>query len=394
MLWYARAMSRFCAVHGASEATTGCGACGAPMCERCFRFLVAERPSCVRCAHEVATRARRRTSLAVTVCLVALSAGWVVFQRSHEKLWQATGAMTALLGTLTAGGLIWSQGPLSPSVRKRGPHDAAIEQGCPRRAAALRRRLITSLGPRLSARATALTVLGSMVLTAVSFPGLLGLPRWLEFELVLAVWWLLSAPALTLLLYRGFHIEDDHFFHAPGSSGLSGLRKLDGCDAAGCDFPGCDDGLVLVLVPLAALLALVLVVAVAWMVVEVVLPAAFLVFYLGTLAGLQRVARDRHDCRGSLARSLSWGALWATACIAPLASVLWLLHVLARPGVAGAELKDPSGVSFRECAHARAVPREHSCESDIGRGSLSAAGATVALACNPLARIHSREPGR
>jgi hypothetical protein len=48
--------------------------------------------------------------------------------------------------------------------------------------------------------------------------------------------------------------------------------------------------------------------------------------------------------------------------------------------VAGAELKEPSGVSFRDFVHPRAVPRAHSCESDTGRGSFSAAGATWARA--------------
>ena len=45
---------------------------------------------------------------------------------------------------------------------------------------------------------------------------------------------------------------------------------------------------------------------------------------------LAKVANDDHGCEGSMLRSAGWGGLWATVYIAPLAVLMWLVHLLHR----------------------------------------------------------------
>ena len=50
-------------------------------------------------------------------------------------------------------------------------------------------------------------------------------------------------------------------------------------------------------------------------------------FYFLVRGMLARVANQAHGCKGRLAASLSWGCLWATVYMAPLALLAWLAHV-------------------------------------------------------------------
>ncbi len=169
----------------------------------------------------------------------------------------------------------------------------------------------------LSGKLTALLLGASMVVTGVSLPLVLHLPHWIEFEIVLLFWWLSVAVLLMLLLYRDFRLIDDHRFRAP--------RVPTGSDAAslpaGCgEAAGCSEALLVVVILVVAAFA-------AWMLVEIVLPVLFLGVYFFTLKAVGRVARDRHDCRGSLGRSLAWGSLWASVYVLPVGLVVWAVHV-------------------------------------------------------------------
>jgi len=54
---------------------------------------------------------------------------------------------------------------------------------------------------------------------------------------------------------------------------------------------------------------------------------AFFVMYGLFMRAIGRVANDRHDCQGELARAIGWGALWATVYMVPLALFTLALHV-------------------------------------------------------------------
>ena len=69
--------------------------------------------------------------------------------------------------------------------------------------------------PRLSGRASAAWLVVCFVLTAVLIPMALRLPRWVEFEIVLAAWWAIWLAVLTRLLYAGQRVADDHQMREP-----------------------------------------------------------------------------------------------------------------------------------------------------------------------------------
>ncbi len=302
----------------------------------------------MRCAVELSTRDRRRMALGVLTLMVSVGVATVTWIRLASEYAAPFSVVFALFGVAVGLYLVWSRPApyAADSVRRRLPGEgpAASEQAASEQAASesdkrprkmRARRVVAALGPTLSARLTAYTAMVAMALTASAFPKLLHLPRWLEFEFVLAVWWLLGAVGLMVVLYRGLHVDDDHLFYAPGpltnaGPDLKWRSCADGCDpSSGCsDADGCDAGVALIALALAALAAVAVSLLVAWVVVEVVLPIAFLAFYATTTAALKRAAHDRHDCRGRMLKSIGWGVVWATAYVAPLALTLGVLHAL------------------------------------------------------------------
>jgi hypothetical protein len=80
---------------------------------------------------------------------------------------------------------------------------------------------------------------------------------------------------------------------------------------------------------LVAALAAAVALGAAWLLVELVVPALFFLAYALVRGALARVANDEHGCEGSLVRAATWGALWATVYVAPLALVVWALHLVA-----------------------------------------------------------------
>lgn len=188
----------------------------------------------------------------------------------------------------------------------------------------------------LSGRSTALVMAAAFAASAVALPLGLGLPRWVEIELVLASWWLGVVVLTTFLLYRRLRLVEDHRLAIGALSAQLSEQKPSATgaekkprwweSASGCDLgaSSCGEGLVVVAVLGVALLA-------AWALVELVLPVLFFVFYYFVVKAIGRVARDRHECEGKLLRSLSWGAAWSTLYAVPPALVTWLVHVLVAP---------------------------------------------------------------
>lgn len=325
---------------------TRCASCRRPLCDACFRFRINERSACARCAYEAGTRSHRRISLAVSFLSFAwASEFWVArhFDLWHEEPFYLVAA--AIVVAVAAGFIAASARDLSKSVvenRERSEGEVVewtTDTGNPYRAGA--RRVLLAASPRLSGRATALAVGASMLASAVLLPASLKLPRWIETEIVLALWWLIVASTLVVLLYRGFRLRDDHVYFAPWdrpsadesgdakSSGAErtsrgGFGSLDGLDGCG-SMDG--EGLVVV-IALALFLGAAL--GAAWIFVELALPVIFFLMYWLLMRAIGRVANDRHACERHPARALGWGALWATIYVVPIALTTWALHALHR----------------------------------------------------------------
>ncbi|MFO0843469.1 MAG: hypothetical protein U0797_13890 [Gemmataceae bacterium] len=181
--------------------------------------------------------------------------------------------------------------------------------------------------PTLSGKASAFWLAVCFVLTALLIPMALRLPRWVEAEIVLGVWWAIWFGVLTRMLHVGWRVSDDHALPPPRnwfsgwrgfseSSGSGGWALADGVDDEGC------------LWALAALLAFVLLLFVAWFLIEIAVPVLLFLLYFVTRGMLARVTKDPHRCQGHLPRSLGWAFVWATLYTAPLALAVWAVHFL------------------------------------------------------------------
>jgi hypothetical protein len=189
--------------------------------------------------------------------------------------------------------------------------------------------------PKISRKPIVLLVSLCLILAAVLIPVGAHLPRWVEIEIVLGVWWLIWVIALTWILHRGHKVEDDANWTGMGSKKGSFLDrfmpnsdKYSGCgDFAGCADPGCGEGFGGIVV---AILALILIGLAVILLVELIIPAIALLLFASIGGMFARAVNDTHDCEGSIGKSLFWGALWATVYIGPVAAVaIWLANYLA-----------------------------------------------------------------
>src|SRR4029077_9025632 len=70
--------------------------------------------------------------------------------------------------------------------------------------------------PLVSGKVSAGILVACLTLTAVLIiPLAKRFPPWIDFEIVLVGWWFVWVVALTLLLYRGNRISDDHELRGP-----------------------------------------------------------------------------------------------------------------------------------------------------------------------------------
>lgn len=330
-----------CGNHPRREALVRCGACARALCDECYRFRVDGRPTCARCAYESSTRSARRASLAVS--FVGICAGVLVFAERRYDVWSRSPVEVVLGGiaasVITAAIALSGRGA-QVTVDNRDPEEPVAEALPQRGASGYRvnaRRLLQAAAPRLSGRSTALVLLACLAASAVLLPASVHLPRWVEVELVLALWWVIVAGALTTLLYRGFRLRDDVVYFTPWSrpAAVKGDAPAAPAGKTGC--AGWADGLsgcggdgegLLVMLALAVVLGLAL--GAAWVLVELALPLVFFLMYWLFMRAIGRVANDRHGCEGSLARALGWGLGWATLYVLPVALATWALHALRR----------------------------------------------------------------
>jgi hypothetical protein len=199
--------------------------------------------------------------------------------------------------------------------------ETAIPEDLPPQSRRRRLRLL-----RLSGKATAAWLVVCFALTAVLIPVALRLPMWIEFEIVVAVWWAIWLMVLACLLYQGHRVSDDHQMGQPRNwlGGGTDTRRsapdttwwwFGDCGPCVCDGEG-----------VAILVGLVLLVVLIWFLFEIAIPLLVFVLYFVVRGMLARVINDRHRCRSRLTRSLGWALLWATVYTAPLAGAVWFIH--------------------------------------------------------------------
>jgi hypothetical protein len=190
----------------------------------------------------------------------------------------------------------------------------------------------------VSGKASAAVLVVCFALTAVLIiPLARRLPPWVDFEIVLGMWWVVWAVALAVLLYRGSRLSDDHVHRGP-RDWLAPFRSDRPSEKKSSDWwwpdptwlvpdsEGC-------LIVLAIILAVVIALVGIWLLIEIVIPALAFVAYFLIRGMLARVTNDKHGCQGSVVRSVLWGSLWATLYTLPFALLVWLVHfVHMKPG--------------------------------------------------------------
>jgi hypothetical protein len=334
-----------CNDHPDVAAAAGCASCRRLLCDACFRFRVGGRPACARCAYEASTRPARRVSLAVSFLCITFGAGFWASRHerlvAHEPVLLGIGALCAILVAVFVAA---SGRHARPEIENRTPEDEGLDDdvlgggASPYRAHA--RRVLLAASPPLSGTATALVVLASLAASAVLLPASVKLPPWIEAEIVLGLWWLIVAAALGVLLYRGFRVRDDFVYFVPwdrpaasssrpakAGSPLGGdwSSGCGGCSDVGVDGEGC-------VVALGMAVAFAVALGAAWVMVELLMPLVFFMMYWLFMRAIARASRDRRGCAGDLAKSVGWGALWATLYVLPIAALTWLFHALHRHG--------------------------------------------------------------
>jgi len=331
-----------CRDHPTIPAAARCAKCNRPLCDDlCFRYRLEGRPACAPCAYEASTRRARRASLAAAFFFFSVGGGFWLVRR--YDLWNEEWAAVLIIGGVAAIGItialaLSSQEERQPELERRDPeHDALDERALAGSASPYRahaRRALLAASPRLSGSATALVVVASLAASAVLLPASLKLPRWVEAELVLALWWVIVAATLAVLLYRGFRLRDDFVYFGPWNrpappndkDPAKASSSSESSWASGCgslDLEGCAIGLVV-------MVAMAVAFGAAWIFIELVAPLTLLLMYGLFMRAIGRVANDRHGCEHDLRKSIGWGALWATLYLLPIATLTWALHALHR----------------------------------------------------------------
>ena len=175
----------------------------------------------------------------------------------------------------------------------------------------------------ISRKPLALVVSLCLAVSAVLIPVGAHLPRWIEMELVLIAWWVVWVGVLGWLLWRGHVVEDDaEWTKRSKYRAMEVLPWLAASRDFGCIAFGCGEvGLVI--------LAVALIVAAVFAIVEFVIPGIALLLFLSIGGMLARSVNDTHGCEGRVGKSLFWGVAWATVYIGPLAAiVVWVSSLL------------------------------------------------------------------
>jgi len=165
------------------------------------------------------------------------------------------------------------------------------------------------------------------VVAAVAIPVAAHLPKWVEFEIVAVVWWLVWTLVLAYLLFNAHEVEDD--FEKPSKADFKS-RKVDkdGCfwicilADLGMNIGSCFGVVGIIVVGVIGLLVGV------YFVYDVVLIAIAFLLYLAIRGMLARAINPTRSCEGNAPLALFWGMIWATAYTAPIALIIWGIKAL------------------------------------------------------------------
>jgi hypothetical protein len=219
--------------------------------------------------------------------------------------------------------------PSTVSADQKNPNELPTSPGMPANQSWAARHVRL---PRLSGKASAAWLVICFILTAVLIPMALSLPQWIEFEIVLAAWWLIWFAVLTRLLFTGQRVTDDYQMHNPRRwFGSSSGKKPEKKTSSGGSWWWWDWGPIDgegFLIVIGIIIALIVLFGVIWFLFEVGIPVILFLLYFVSRGMLARVINDRHHCRQRLRRSLAWGLLWATVYTAPLAAAVWAVHAV------------------------------------------------------------------
>ncbi len=331
-----------CAMHGGADAEARCVTCGRPLCSSCTAFESDDALACGACenTHRSAGTTRIATAMvfASVVFLSSIGVALAQWRLTHQAVWWsvAAGGVAVLFAFPLA---TWA---LRPEYKPRSRIDvrrieegpSALGGGPYRVPAPPRRRLVArALAPApLSGKGTAAVLGAAMLLTALTVPFAIHQPSWIDFEVVLGGFWVATTGTLAFVLYRGT-VSDDYAAKSPrswfggnGPSWLSGVGDI-GSGLGDIGGEGCAGAIAGIFI---AIIAAVLFFVLAWIFVELLLPAMLFVTYTLLCGAIRHVTNDRHGCENKLGRSLAYGALWATAYLAPLGAVTWAVHAFLR----------------------------------------------------------------
>ena len=160
----------------------------------------------------------------------------------------------------------------------------------------------------------------------------------MDVEFVLLGWWFLWTGALAYLLHTGSRVSDDHqlpparnWFSALKGTNSGTSNAATGCldlSSLGFEAEGC-------MVGVGVVVAIVLLFVGAWFLIEIALPMVAFVMYVLLRSMLAKVANDRHQCKANVIYAVCWGAFWATLYTAPLALLVWVVHLVQAKAAAG-----------------------------------------------------------
>jgi hypothetical protein len=318
-----------CPAHPGAAANATCRSCARGLCLECWRRDVDGSPWCEPCIELLERRTPSVLYLAGGALVLALF-GLLVPTLALDTTvrWCVFGVGALVTGTTTA--RLYRSADrrrLAHEIRPREVRlDDATRGDAPYRGGPRLRRVARKLAPPISGALATLVVGSALALTAAIVPAVLHLPRWLEVEAVLVLWWAVWALVFTALLFRGRRIARDvgelREEPLPEVRERRWIDWLDWPDATIFD-AGDPDGCLLVL---GVMLASVVLYGAAWIAAELVVPILLLIIYTVLCHALASVANDRHRCEGNLVRASSWGATWAFLYTAPIAALVWLAH--------------------------------------------------------------------
>lgn len=310
-----------CAVHFEEAANARCRSCGRSMCLECWKHDVDGIAWCEPCVRLLEQPTPVVLNVAASTLVIGLT--FVIARKllGEPGQWFATGgvAVVTLIAALKLHGRA-ERSRLAHRIVERPAAPAAANLQSPYRGRL--RRLARSVAPPVSGTMAALVASMLLGLIAGVVPTTLELPRWIEWQIVMAGWWLVWAGAFSTLLYRGWRIARDMPDLRRGKSDDSkwSFGRLDFTD--GCTDPeGC-------MMAFAGLFIFLVALVLTWVLVELIVPVLFAAAYWFIMRALTRVANDRHDCEGKLVKSLSWGGAWALLYTAPLALLIWIGHLM------------------------------------------------------------------